>query len=72
MLKIVKTQIFPLQSLDKRMMEVVILWGPCRDVSMIWLRNYNRRKRNLVLTISLLRLKTMKFLRRSNYTLFIF
>lgn len=28
MLKIVKKETFPLQSLDKRMMVVVILWGP--------------------------------------------
>ena len=47
------------------MIEIVVLWNQCRDVSMIWLRELNTKKRNPVLTISLLRLKTMKFLRRS-------
>ena len=27
MLKIVKTETFPLQTLDKRMMDVVVLWN---------------------------------------------
>ena len=44
MLKIVKTKTFPLQTLDKGMMEVVVLWNQCRDVSMIWLRELNTKK----------------------------